>query len=143
MVHIVAVALPFNTILPVPNANTLVFELLLANKPVVRVKVPNASVPAVSVVVSVLPKVKLPCNVHAPPTPLKVNGLLIVMPPLVKVLDVVAVNVTAPVILHTVPAIVDRLPATLKVGVVPVASVTVPALTVMSKQASAPVIVTV
>ena len=55
----------------------------------------------------------------------------------------VAVNVTAPVAFQTVPATVDQLPATVSVGVVPVANVTVPVLTVISKQANAPVMVTV
>ena len=74
---------------------------------------------------------------------MNVNALLTVIPPLVMVLDVVAVKVTVPVVFHTVPAMVDQLPATLSVGVVPFWKVTVPALTVISKQFSAPVIVTV
>ena len=56
---------------------------------------------------------------------------------------VVALKVSAPVAVHTVPATKDILPEMAKVGPVPVAKVTVPADTVMSKQVKAPVIVTV
>jgi hypothetical protein len=52
-------------------------------------------------------------------------------------------NVIVPVLFHTVLAASDILPDTASVGVVPVAKVTVPADTVISKQVNAPVIVTV
>jgi len=56
---------------------------------------------------------------------------------------VVELNVSGAVVLHTVPAnnVID--PRTFRVGDVPVAKVTVPAETVMSRHAKAPVIVTV
>jgi hypothetical protein len=59
------------------------------------------------------------------------------------VLEVVALNVIVPVLLQTVLAVVDQLPDTARVGLVPVANVTVPALTVRSRQVNPPVIVTV
>ena len=56
----------------------------------------------------------------------------------------VEVNVKAlPERFHTVPANSDMEPRTFNVGDVPVANVTVPADTVMSRQANAPVMVTV
>ena len=48
-----------------------------------------------------------------------------------------------PVLLHTVPASKDIDPLIASVGLVPVANVTVPADTVISRQVKAPVIVTV
>jgi hypothetical protein len=45
----VAVALPFNTILPVPKFNVLALELELEKIGVVNVNVLNARVPAVNV----------------------------------------------------------------------------------------------
>jgi len=56
---------------------------------------------------------------------------------------VVELNVIAPVELHTVPANSVMEPRMFNVGDVPVANVTVPADTVMSRQANAPVMVTV
>jgi hypothetical protein len=55
----------------------------------------------------------------------------------------VALNVIAPVELQTVAATSDMEPLMASVGLVPVANVTVPADTVMSRQSRAPVIVTV
>ena len=55
----------------------------------------------------------------------------------------VELNVIVPVLDQTVPAIKLIPPEMASVGVVPVANVTVPADTVMLKQVSAPVIVTV
>ena len=52
-------------------------------------------------------------------------------------------KVIAPILFHTVDATNDIDPLTPSVGVVPIAKVTVPADTVMSRQAKAPVIVTV
>jgi hypothetical protein len=100
-------------------------------------------VPVVNVAVDAEESVKPSCSVQVPPVPLNVNDVPIVMPPLVIVAAVVDVNVTRPVEFQTVPAIVDQLPLTFNVGVVPVAKVTTPALTVMLRQANAPVIVTV
>jgi len=99
-------------------------------------------VPAVKVnellVVKALP------NVHAPPTPLKFTWPVIVTPFVVTVLPVlVDVNVIVAPVLHTVPASRDIEPRISSVGEVPVANVTVPADTVMSRQAKAPVMVTV
>ena len=101
-----------------------------------------SNVPAITViiddVVSALP------SVHRPPTPLNVTKAEIVTPFVVIVFPVVvALNVTVPVALHTAPAISDIDPLTANVGPVPVANVTVPADTVMSRQVNAPVIVTV
>ena len=83
-------------------------------------------------------------NVHPPPTPLNAMPPLIVTPLVVTVLPVdVELNVIPPVELHTVPASKDIEPRISSVGIVPVAKVTVPAETVMSRHAKAPVIVTV
>ena len=83
-------------------------------------------------------------SVHAPPTPLNVTAPVSVVPFVVTVLPVVvALNVVVPVLLQTVPATKDMEPVTARVGPVPVAKVTVPAETVMSRHSRAPVIVTV
>jgi len=93
---------------------------------------------ALLVVVNALP------SVHPPPAPLNVTAPEIVTPLVVIVLPVVVdENVIAPVEFHTVPANKDIEPRTSSVGVVPVANVTVPADTVISRQAKAPVMVTV
>ena len=81
---------------------------------------------------------------HAPPVPWKVMFEFIVLPPEFIVLPVVVeLKVIVPVMLHTVPAISDIDPRIPREGVVPVANVTVPADTVMSRQFNAPVMVTV
>jgi len=67
---------------------------------------------------------------------------MVVVPDVIVLADV-ALKVIVPVLLHTVPAIRDIEPLTASVGVVPVANVTVPADTVISKHLSTPVIVTV
>jgi len=141
--QIVFVVEEFNTILPVPKFIVLAVAPELANKPVVSVNEPSAKVPAVRVTVLVLPNVRLSCKVQVPPAPLNVKDVPIVIPPLVIVLAVVEVNVTVPVEFQTVPAMVDQLPATVNVGVVPVAKVTVPFVTFKFKQFNAPVMVTV
>lgn len=83
-------------------------------------------------------------RVQPPPAPLNVTAALIVVPLVVTVLPVdVELNVTLPVELQTVPASKDIEPRISSVGAVPVAKVTVPAETVMSRHAKAPVIVTV
>ena len=89
--------------------------------------------------------VKLLPSVHTPPTPLNNIGALIRVTALVVIVVPVAVeeNVIVPLELHTVPATSDMEPRTFNVGNVPVANVTVPADTVMSRQANAPVMVTV
>jgi hypothetical protein len=101
--------------------------------------VANCPIAAVTdeVEVSALP------SVQPPPDPVKpICGS--VTPLVVTVLPVVVeLNVSAPVELHTVPAINDIEPRTSSVGDVPVANVTVPADTVISRQAKAPVMVTV
>jgi hypothetical protein len=69
---------------------------------------------------------------------------LIVVPFVVIVLPVVVeVKVMVPVALHTVPANKDIDPRMFRVGDVPVANVTTPAETVISRHAKPPVIVTV
>ena len=81
---------------------------------------------------------------HSPPTPVSVTPPDKVVPLVVIVLPVVVErNVIVPVLFQTVPATKDILPDTARVGVVPVAKVTVPADTVISKQVNVPVIVTV
>jgi hypothetical protein len=77
--------------------------------------------------------------------PLKVTcAAFIVVPFVVIVCPVdVDVNVILPVLFHTVPASNVMEPRMFSVGDVPVANVTVPADTVMSRQAKAPVMVTV
>ena len=83
-------------------------------------------------------------SVHPPPTPLKVTVPEIVTPLVVTVFPVVvALNSIAAVLLHAVPASKDIDPLIASVGLVPVANVTVPADTVMSRHSKAPVIVTV
>lgn len=73
----------------------------------------------------------------------KVIEAFIVTPLVLIVLLATGLRVIRPVLFHTVPASNDILPDTASVGVVPVANVTVPADTVISKQVNAPVIVTV
>jgi hypothetical protein len=100
------------------------------NEPFVTVSVP--------VVVKALP------SVQPPPTPLKVTEAEMLVPFVVTVFPVVvALKVTVPVADQTVPDTKDMEPLIANVGLVPVANVTVPAETVMSKQVNAPVHVTV
>jgi hypothetical protein len=95
------------------------------------------------------PTVRALPSVHPPPAPLKVtvppeNAPVRTVPLVVIVLPVVVeLNVMGPVLLHTVPANNDMEPRISIAGDVPVANVTVPADTVMSRQVSAPVMVTV
>ena len=98
---------------------------------------PPAATVTAEVDVSALP------SVYSPPDPEKfICGSDV--PFVVTVLPVVVdENVIAPVELHTVPANSDMEPRMLSVGPVPVANVTAPADTVMSRQAKAPVMVTV
>jgi hypothetical protein len=115
-----------------------------ANNPVCKVNPFRDSAPAVNVVVSVDPIVKVLPKDQPPAALLNVIGAFIDTPLVVIVLPVVEeLNVIAPVLDQTVPATKDILPDTARVGVVPVAKVTVPADTVISKQSKAPVIVTV
>ena len=74
---------------------------------------------------------------------MKVTGQVSDVPVVAIVWLVVALKVVVPVEVHTVPATSDIEPRTFSVGVVPVAKVTLPADTVILRQASAPVIVTV
>ena len=98
----------------------------------------NTRNPVAPVLVKALP------NVQPPPKPLRSTDPDIETPLVVIVLPVVVeLNVTLPVELQTVPASKDIEPAMLIEGDVPVAKVTVPAETVMSRHAKAPVIVTV
>ena len=126
-----------------PKAIERVLVLDELNIPVVNVNPFKVIVPFVNVVVSVTPVFNALPKLQLPPTPLNVIAPFIVTPLVVIVLAVVAVNVIVPVLLQTVPAIVDQLPETVSVGVVPVANVTTPADTVIFAHASAPVIVTV
>ena len=124
----------------------LPFELLELKLPVVKSNPFNAKAPPVNVVVTVvlvvnaLPKVHVPAM---PPVPINVIGLLIITPLVVITLGVCPVKLRAPVLVHTVPANNDIEPATASVGAVPVANVTVPALTVILLHVNEPVIVTV
>ena len=127
----------------VPNAIARVFVTFELNTPVVKLNPFRVSVPAVNVVVRVRPVVKALPRLQLPPTPLNVIAPFIVTAFVVIVCVVVELNVMAPVLLQTVPAIKLIPPETASVGVVPVANVTVPADTVILKQANAPVIVTV
>ena len=141
---VVAAVVCTNAILPDPNATERVLPLLELNMPVVNVKLPKFNVPLVNVVVLVADVVNALPNVHAPPDPLNVTAPLKTTPLVVTVLPVVvALNVVVPVLFHTVPATSDILPDTASVGAEPVAKVTVPADTVISKQVNAPVFVTV
>jgi hypothetical protein len=98
----------------------------------------NTRNPVVPVLVKALP------NVQPPPKPLRSTDPDIETPLVVIVLPVVVeLNVTLPVELHTVPASNVIEPRTFSDGPVPVAKVTVPAETVIFRQFSAPVIVTV
>ena len=104
-----------------------------------------SKVPAATVIPKLpVANVKALPSVHPPPTPLKVIEVPMTVPLVVIVLPVVVeLNVIPPVELHTVPANKDMEPRMFSVGDVPVAKVTVPAETVMSRHAKAPVIVTV
>lgn len=102
------------------------------------------NVPPVTLIL--LPQVKALPNVQPPPTLPSLNEVEpAIETPLVVTVRPVEVdeNVIAPVELHTVPATSDMEPRMFSVGEVPVANVTVPADTVMSRQAKAPVMVTV
>jgi hypothetical protein len=127
-----------------PNAIERVEVALELNTPVVRLNPFNDNEPAIRIVER-LPAAsvnELPSD-QPPPAPLNVSGPILV-PFVVTVLPVVvALNVVTPVLFHTVPATNDILPDTISVGEVPVAKVTVPADTVISKQRIAPVRVTV
>jgi hypothetical protein len=138
----VAAVVVDNTMLLVPNAILRVLELLEANVPVVSVNPPRAKAPFVKVVAAVAPIVNALPRVQPPPTPSNVIEGVSVTPLVVIVRPVVVEeNVTVPVALHTVLDTNDILPATARVPVE--AKVTVPADTVISKQFSAPVMVTV
>jgi hypothetical protein len=109
---------------------------------------PVLNVPLAKPNIVELPNVNALPNVQPPPAPPVAPNwklvALIVTPFVVTVLPVVvALSVMAPVAFHIVPATNDMEPAMPKVGAVPVAKVTVPAETVMSRHAKAPVIVTV
>jgi hypothetical protein len=134
-----------NTMLLAPNAIDLVAVPEDANIPVVRSNPFNDKAPLVMVTVAVLTVVNALPKDQAPATPLKlIVAALNEVPLVVIVLPVVVeLNVIPPVLLHTVPATNDMLPETANVGVVPVANVTTPADTVISKHNNAPVIVTV
>ena len=82
------------------------------------------------------------CSVHVPPTPLKVNEHEKDVPFVVTVLLVVALNVMVPVEVHVVLVFNDILPETASVGVVPVIKDQPVTLVVISRQANAPVMVT-
>ena len=100
--------------------------------------------PAESADVPDPPTVSALPRVHSPPTPLNVIAAFIVTPFVVTVFPVVVdEKVIAPVLDQIVPAASNIDPRIFSVGDVPVANVTVPADTVMSRPANAPVIVTV
>lgn len=92
----IVLLVPVNVIVPLVFASARVLELLEENAAVEIEKVLMVSVPAVSVNSCVDAIVNAPPNVHPPPTPLKVIGLLIVTPLVVTVLPVaVETNVIA------------------------------------------------
>ena len=127
-----------------PNIIERVLALFELNIPVVKLYPLRFNSPLVNVVVSVTPVLKALPKLHPPPTPSNVIEPFIVVPFVVIVLPVVVeLNVIVPVLVQTVPATNDIDPDIARVGVVPVANVTVPADTVMFRQANAPVIVTV
>jgi len=127
-----------------PNAMERVLALLELNKPVDKLNPFRFNAPDVSVVVRVDNSVNVLPSDQLPEAPLNVTAPFKVVPLVVIVLPVVVeLNVIAPVLDQTVPASSDILPDTESVGVVPVANVTVPDDTVISKQVNAPVIVTV
>jgi hypothetical protein len=134
--------LVLNIIKFVPNDILRVFELVERNVPVVRSNPFKTSEPAVRVVVLVTPNINALPNVQSPPAPFNIKLQLMVIPLVVIVLPVVvALKVKVPVADQTVVAVNDILPDT---AIVPVlVKVTVPADTVISKQVSAPVNVTV
>ena len=126
-----------------PKFSVLARALLILKLNVVNAKLAVLTVPVLNVKVA-LPIVNALPNVHPPPAPLNRTLPNIVVPLVVTVLPVVvAEKVIVPVALHTVPANSDIEPRMSSVGDVPVAKVTVPAETVMSRHAKAPVIVTV
>ena len=132
----------------VPNAIILPFVLLELKLPVVKSNPFKVRVPKVNVVVTVVLVVNALPKVHPPADPFvprNVIGLLIVTPLVVIVLVAPAgcVKLRAPVLVHSVPASNVMAPDTARVGVVPVANVTVPALVVILPHVNAPVIVTV
>jgi hypothetical protein len=94
-------------------------------------------------VVRVAPNVNALPKLHPPPTRLNVIAPFITTPLVVIVLLDKELNVIPPLLFQIVPAISVMEPDTVSEGVVPVANVTVPAETVISRQARAPVIVTV
>lgn len=100
-------------------------------------------VPAVTVTPVAEPTVNALPSVHAPPTPLRIIPVETRAVPLVVIVlpVVVALKVTTPLPLQTVPAIKDIEP--LIVGVPVLLNVTVPAETVKSRHVNAPVNVTV
>ena len=82
-------------------------------------------------------------SVHSPPTPSKINAVFDDIPLVETVLPaVVELNVTG-ILDHVVVADSSMEPRTLSVGPAPCANVTVPADTVMSRQAKAPAMPTV
>jgi hypothetical protein len=99
--------------------------------------VPSSTV-STDVVLSALPRVQPPPTPEKDTEPAKDVPLVVTVRPVAM-----EENVIAPVELHTVPATNDIEPRMFSVGEVPVANVTVPAETVMSRQARAPVMVTV
>jgi hypothetical protein len=132
-------------ILDVPRLSVLVRAPLDTNCPQTMLKLLVLNVPCKtdSATVTDGPTVRLLPNVQPPPAPLKVTVPVSVVPFVVTVLPVdVELNVVAPVELHTVPASNDMEPAMFSVGLVPVANVTTPAETVISRQFRAPVMVT-
>jgi hypothetical protein len=127
-----------------PKSIDRVLELLLLKMPAVRTLLDSTNVPAVSVKVLVVPIVRLPASVNVPPAPLSVNPQLSVTEFVVIVTDPVDVKVTVPVLLQTVPDfMLNAVPATVSVGAVPCANVTVPCETVRFAHDKAPVRVTV
>lgn len=133
---------PERNMLPVPKASVLAVDPEEEKNPHVTESEFMLSVPLAIFRVVADPIVRASCSVHTPATPLKVTFPEMVVPPVVMFAVVVERNVTPAVVVHTVPEIRDRLPYTLRAGLVPFTKETVPAETEKSRQLILPVIVT-
>jgi len=140
-------AFPDTVTVLLPSARLRVPAPALLNRPLVapenvRLKLPVKTSPFSRLNGVVLDDVNADPKVQAPPTPLKTMPAAIDTLLVVIVLPVVVeLKVMRPVALQTVPAIIRKLPDTVRVPVD--VNVTVPADTVKLRQVSAPVSVTV
>jgi len=95
------VPVPFNVQVPEPIVKVRVFELELEKSPVVTLLPFASKVPLLKVRVLELKSVKSPDKVKAPPNIVTVAGQLIVIPPVVKVRELLPakVKVLVPLVL--------------------------------------------